>query len=207
MHDWPLRRVATSLTFTAVCALTFNCAAPAKRPDPLKAYTSCRFDDGLQVVSVDRLPPGVEWRSVDTRSGSKSVSLADGYRVMLAYPNTDYFVNLKVEQSQAGMFRWDKPTIVESMEWLASQGSGAAVPLEHTQIGGLDAFGFTQPSLTGSGVLSVYSLFDDKQEMVITAYILNQPPARRRFQTMEEYRTLRDRFLARYAACVAAHGG
>jgi hypothetical protein len=206
MHDARARSVATSLTLAAVCALTFACGAKAK-PDPLKPFTECRFDDGLQVVSVDRLPPGEEWRSVDTRSGSKSVSLADGYRVMLAYPNTDYFVNLKVEQSQAGMFRWDTATIVESMEWLASQGNGAAVPLEHTQIGGLDAYGFTQPSLNGGGVLSLYSLFDNKLEMVITAYVLNQPPQRRKFRTMEEYRTLRDRFLARYAACVAEHGG
>jgi hypothetical protein len=37
---------------------------------------------------------------------------------------------------------------------------------------------------------------------VTTIYLLNQEPEQRKFQTMEEYRSLRDKFLVSYASCI-----
>ena len=132
--------------------------------------------------------------------------MADGYRIMLAYPNTDNFVNLKVEMSASGKFSSDKKAIIEQMETMSSQAIGAAVPLEHTQMSGLDVFALSNPTVLGGGPLSFYSLFDDQRGIVITAYILNQKPDRRKFQTIEEYRALRDKFINKYVAYVAGHG-
>ena len=191
-----------------VCALTISGQVESKddtRPsDPLRAYTECRFDDGLEAVSVKRLPPNMQWRSVITKSGRMPVSMADGYRVMLAYPNTDYFVNLKIEASAAGRFGEDKKAIIEQMELLSSQVPGEAYPLEHTQMNRLDVFALNNPTILGGGPISFYSLFDDQHGVVMTAYILNQTPTRRKFQSIEEYRDLRDTFLSKYVACVTA---
>ena len=66
---------------------------------------------------------------------------------------------------------------------------------------GFEVHGLDREKLEG-GVLGVYLLFDNAPRVVTTIYFLNQEPQTRKFQTMEEYRALRDRFLGAYTACV-----
>ena len=66
---------------------------------------------------------------------------------------------------------------------------------------GLDVRGLDRDKLEG-GVLGLYLLLDDTGRMVTTIYFLNQEPKDRSFQTIEEYRVMRDRFLATYTACI-----
>src|SRR5258706_15462400 len=75
---------------------------PSDRPSPLVPYTNCPLSNGLASVSVERAPHLPMARPVETPSGTRGVSVADGYRVILAFPNTDPFVNLKIEISVAG---------------------------------------------------------------------------------------------------------
>jgi hypothetical protein len=49
----------------------------------------------------------------------------------------------------------------------------------------------------------LYLLFDDASRMVTTIYFLNQEPKDRSFQTIEEYRAMRDRFLSTYTSCAS----
>lgn len=57
------------------------------RSDDLKSYTSCRFSGGLDVVEVRRIPGnGLRYRTVQTPGGLRTISMLDGYRVMLAVP-------------------------------------------------------------------------------------------------------------------------
>ena len=51
-------------------------------------------------MEVDRLPKGNESRTVETSKGEREISLADGYRVMVAYNDKkDWFANIKAEKS------------------------------------------------------------------------------------------------------------
>ena len=68
-------------------------------------------------------------------------------------------------------------------------------------LSGLDVRGLDRDKLEG-GVLGLYLLLDDSSRMVTTIYFLNQEPRDRSFQTMEEYRGMRDRFLVTYTGCV-----
>jgi hypothetical protein len=43
---------------------------------------------------------------------------------------------------------------------------------------------------------------NDASRIVTTIYFLNQEPKDRNFQTIEQYRVARDRFLSTYAACI-----
>jgi hypothetical protein len=52
------------------------------------------------------------------------------------------------------------------------------------------------------GVLGIYLFFDNSAHVVTNIYLLNQEPQNRKFQTIEEYRQLRDRFLVSYSACI-----
>ena len=51
-------------------------------------------------------------------------------------------------------------------------------------------------------VIGTYVLFSDSDHKVITIYFLNQGPGTRKFQSIEEYRTLRDKFLTQYINCI-----
>jgi hypothetical protein len=181
--------------------------------------TQCDFVDGLRVVAVDRLPGEIRSRPIPTAEGLKSVSLADGYRVMLAYPGTEYFANLKIEMSEQSRFGDDKSAVRHSMDYLARQTSKEArvqVPVEHSNYRTLELFGYTFPTVDfcipnnppalGCGPISIYVIFKDSTRTIITAYLLNQRPNQRRFATFDEYVTLRDRFLDSYASCVSKVG-
>jgi hypothetical protein len=59
------------------------------------------------------------------------------------------------------------------------------------------------PPTLGGGPIGTYVLFDDSRKMIVTVYFLNQRAGRRQFRTIEEYRTLRNRFLEDYTTCIA----
>jgi hypothetical protein len=215
-----LKRIhAATVTLFAVL---LQAAAPSdafaqQRVDSLRPLTRCDFVDGLRIVALDRTPAEIQERQVMTALGVQRVSLADGYRVMLTYPASDFFANVKVERSQDSRYSNDKNAIVAHMEYLANQSSkeaGAMVPLEHKAYGGLDMYSFDFPTVDffiannpptlGGGPIGTYVLFDDARRLIVTVYFLNQRSERRRFRTIEEYRVLRDRFLERYVACLNA---
>lgn len=204
----------------AALALGFHQSAPSvfaqPRPDSLRPLTRCDFRDGLRIVSADRIPVEIRERQVVTPTGQQRVSLADGYRVMLAYPRTDFFANLKIEMSQDSRYSDDKKTVVESLKYLSNQSSmeaGVPVPLEHEAYKGFDVYAVNFPTIDfyiennpptlGGGPIGTYVLFDDSRKMIVTVYFLNQRPERRQFKTMEEYRILRERFLEDYTTCTA----
>jgi hypothetical protein len=143
-------------------------------------------------------------RPADSPNGKRLVSVADAYRVILAFPNTDPFVNLKIEVSVAGRYSEDKRAVLEQMQDFAASAKGVTVSLERSTRNGVDIAGLNNPSIESSQI-SLYSLFDDKETLIVTAYILNQVPERRAFKDMAAYKRLRDAFLQEYAQCMATN--
>jgi hypothetical protein len=199
-----MRRKLSALALALVAApFAWGQLLTPAAPSILVPYTMCTFSDQLAAVSVDRLNDTPMARTVNTASGSKPVSVADGYRVMLAYPNTDYFVNLKVEQSVAGRFAEDKQHIVEQMQEIVAHSSGRLVKLEQTTTKGIVVFGLNNRGIDTGGVVSFYTLFDETKGIVVTAYILNGDPQHRAFDNMAQYLKLRDKFVSAYVSCMA----
>lgn len=141
-------------------------------------------------------------RPVETAAGEQRVSVADGYRVMLAFPNADPFVNLKIEVSMPGRYATDKQTILEQMQHVADTVRPMPAKLERSVREGIDIAGLNRPGIEG-GALSFYTFFDDKEGIIASAYILNQLPERRAFQDVTQYRVLRDAFIEEYTACMS----
>jgi hypothetical protein len=177
-------------------------SAPQK--DPLEAYTSCQFSDGLQIVHVDPLAPGVVSREVDTDSGPREIDLQGGLRIMFAYPDTDFYANVKAELLPAANYPQLKQSLLANFNYLA-HGNTVNATL-HSPLNGFEVHGLDRDKLEG-GVLGIYLLFDDPAHAVTTVYMLNQEPNQRRFQTIGEYRSLRDSFLASYTACIRKNQG
>jgi hypothetical protein len=171
-------------------------------PKALVPYTSCVFPDGLRLVQVDPLAPGVSSRSVQTETGMQTIDLIAGERVLFAYPMTDFFANVKAEELPADRYAAQKQTLLENLHFLESQKSGpapaAALP---SGLHGFEVHGDDRRQLEGD-VLGMYLLFDDQTHVATTIDFLNQHAWARKFQTIDEYGRLRDSFLRVYTGCV-----
>jgi hypothetical protein len=184
----------------APAASAASAAAPAG--DPLEAWTSCYFPDGLQILSVEPLAANVTSRTVDTADGSEKIDLVAGKQVLFAWPFTDIFANVRAEELPADRYPALKAALLANLTWLESQPDGP----EHAQslsgnLHGFEVQGNNRRKLEGS-VLGMYLVFDDTTHVAATVSFLNQESWRRKFQTMDEYAKLRDRFLTTYTGCV-----
>lgn len=170
--------------------------------NPLRAYTSCYFSDGLQILSVEPLESGITSRSVDTAAGPQQIDLVAGERVLFAYPFTDYFANVKAEVLPADRYAAQKAALLANLTWLESQPGGPedAQSLPRN-LHGFEVHGNNRQRMEG-GVLGMYLLFDDAAHVATTVNFLNQESWRRKFQTMDEYARLRDQFLTTYTGCI-----
>ena len=174
-----------------------------ERDDSLKPFTSCDLADGLKIVQVDRLPKDVKSRSVKTSKGEQKVSLADGYRVMVAYnDHRDWFANIKAEKSITADYEQDKERVIENLKWAASTSKEleSQEPVK-VSFGDYEGYGTAKRTLTGD-MLGIYVLFSDADRTITTFYFINQNAKKKRFQTIEEWRVVRDNFLNTYTACV-----
>jgi hypothetical protein len=171
----------------------------------LALYTTCAFADGLQIVKVDPLSSGVTFRTVDTGAGQQRIDMAAGLRVMFAYPDADFYANVKVESLPAVTYSGEKKALVDNWQYLHMTNPGTT--LNYTLASPLNNFdirGFDREKLEG-GVLGIYLMFDDSSYVVSTFYFLNQDPRFRKFKSIEEYRKIRDAFLPAYTACIRAN--
>ena len=191
-----MRRISFLATCTLVLAVT---AGAAVAQDRLQNYANCTFSDGLMVVNTDALPATITSRPVETDDGTRHIDLEAGLRIMFAYPLQDFYANVKAERLPAAKFASGKQDLLANFQHLAHTNTintSLSSPMNGFEIHGLD-----RDKLEG-GVLGVYLLFHDTDATVTTIYFLNQQPLSRQFQTIEEYRTLRDRFLAAHTACI-----
>lgn len=175
----------------------------SKRDDSLKPFTTCELDNGLRIVQVDRLPKNVKSRTVTTSKGDQAISLADGYRVMVAYnDDRDWFANIKAEKSVTTEYELDKEVVIENLKWAASTSKEmeSQEPVK-ISVGEYEGYGTSKRTLVGN-TLGIYVLFSDVNHTITTFYFINQNPKRKRFQTIEEWRVLRDEFLKTYTTCL-----
>ena len=170
-------------------------------PSALLSYAGCPLGGNLAAVSINpRTTTAPPERTVATETGTAAVSVAEGYRVVLAFPDTDAFVNLKIERSVPGHYAADKQIVLDQLQSIAKRKAGGGGAVERSQDKGIDIAALNNSTLAG-GIVSVYQLFDDEQEVIATAYLLNNQ--RRAFQTYEQYQGLRDRFVGDLASCMA----
>lgn len=179
-----------------------NSLSAAPKPSVLDRYANCKFSDGMKVVQVDPLAPGVTSRSVDTTDGPKRIDLLAGERVMFAYTNTNFYANVKVELLPAANYPQLKQALVDNFQQMAI-GNAVNTAL-HSPLHGLEIQGVDR-NMSGGGVLGLYLLFDEAPHVAITVYLLNQNPKSGKFEAPEEYNRRRDQFLQEYTSCIQAN--
>jgi hypothetical protein len=170
----------------------------------LHDYESCNFDDGLQIVKIDSLPNGMQDRTVNTAQGPKVIHMLAGRRIMFAYGvGGDLFANVKPEVLPDDTWAAQRQSLLDEIAaMLASDHSTMPNKSLPDTLHGLEVHGFDRTELKG-GTLGFYLLFDNARHIATSIYLLNQQPLTRRFQTIEQYRRLRTRFLSTYTGCIA----
>jgi hypothetical protein len=172
--------------------------------DALREYESCTFDDGLQIVKIDSLPPGVQQRTINTTQGSKTIHMIAGRRIMFAYGvGGDFFANVKPEVLPDGSWDTEKQGLLDEIAAMIASDHDTMPNTSLPQtMHGLEVHGLDRTQLKG-GTLGFYVLLDNAHHIATSVYLLNQEPLTRRFQTIEQYRSLRTRFLTTYTGCIA----
>jgi hypothetical protein len=154
------------------------------------------------MVDTSPLAPGIHERTVQTSKGRRQIPIVEGRRVMFAYPDKDFYANVKVEILPEKNYAETRQSLIDNFDYMLNSEAGNTRNYGLKPVlNGLDVRGLDRDKLEG-GVLAVYLLLDDPSRMVTTIYLLNQEPNDRSFQTLEEYRVQRDRFLATYTSCV-----
>jgi hypothetical protein len=196
---YPVRVIFAAMV---LCGAGAACAQDSP-PDPLRPLTTCAFGQDLRPESVDRWPAGTPWRSVKTSTGTMQVSVADGYRMLLAFPDTAPFVNLKLERSQPGRLAADRTAILAQMTSFAATPGAKVAPFKVVERNGVEIMALNNPALGGGDVISIYTLISEKTNVIATAYLLDQKQERRKFKNYEQYQALRDDFIFALAVCMA----
>ena len=198
-----LSLLSTLLMLCIGFSATASFGQSPERDDSLKRFTSCGLENGLRIVQVDRLPKNTKSRTVKTSQGDRKISLADGYRVMVAYnEHRDWFANIKAEKSFTAEYQRDKEGVIENLKWAASTTSDLESPeLLKVSFNGYEGYGTSKRALTGN-LLGIYLLFSDVDHTITTIYFINHNANRKRFQTIEEWQAVRDEFLKTYTTCV-----
>ncbi|MGI8766263.1 MAG: hypothetical protein ACR2KM_07100 [Gemmatimonadaceae bacterium] len=166
--------------------------------DNLRQYIGCNLGEKVSVEESDeRAQPFV--RSIPSAAGLNDVVVLHGVSLHIAYAGTP-FVNFKAERLAS--FDSAKRSLLQNLRFLAEASTGmeAKTP-RRSSLNGFDIHAINRTTLSG-GVQSVYLLFRDADQTVVTLYILNTPREAPRFSTIEQYRVLRDRFVQTYTACV-----
>jgi hypothetical protein len=122
---------------------------------------------------------------------------------MVAYnDDRDWFANIKAEKSITTEYEQDKELVIEGLKWAASTSKDleSQEPVK-VSVGEYEGYGTSKRTLVGN-MLGIYVLFSDANHTITTLYFINQNPKRKRFQTIEEWRVLRDEFLKTYTTCL-----
>ena len=157
---------------------------------------------------------------------TERISIASGYRAMYAYPDTEYFANVRIEQSVPGSYDTDKKKVIDFITYLYE--SKSALISEHlrnnpelkaeidkVKARGKDYFTFEQSNYRNfeyisytenvigltEHTISHIHIFVPKNDIILTAYLLSQKKAK--FATIEEFLRLRQQFLEGYIEYLA----
>lgn len=194
----------SAATISAQTATPTPQKASSEESTALHEYESCSFDDGLQIVKIDSLPPGEQERTIHTMHGTKTIRMLAGRRIMFAYGlGGNSFANVKPEVLPAASWEQDKENLLDEIQAMlrADFNTRPTTSLPRT-MHGIEVHGLDRTELKG-GTLGFYVLFDDAHHIATSVYLLDQEPLTRHFQTIEQYRDLRTRFLDRYTGCIA----
>ena len=164
-----------------------------------QCYISFKTATNLTVSSLDRLPKSSEKsRSLKTNDGEVKVSRIDGYRVLYNNDKETPFVNLKVELSDKKSYTKDKQNILENLKYLnSSSKSMETKDLIELEFYSYKVYGLSRGTIETCSTLGIFVMFPGNG-VTVYFYFNNMKPEYRNFESLDDYKEQRDRFIDEY---------
>ncbi|MEJ7643724.1 MAG: hypothetical protein WKF87_03960 [Chryseolinea sp.] len=153
----------------------------------------------MTAQAADRLPESPEKvRQVKTNKGEVAITRIDGYRVFYNNSKNAPFVNLKVELSDNRAYPTDTVGLVENLKYMnsASQGMETKDIIELT-LNGYRIYGLSRGSIEKGSTLGTFIMFPG-DNTTIYFYFNNMTPEFRNFDSLEDYKKQRNKFMDDY---------
>ena len=180
-----------------LCIIGLSCVTAEDKIQ--KCLISFQGSNGLTAQTADRLPETAEKvRQLKTNSGEVAITRVDGYRVLYKNNKNVPFVNLKVELSDSKAYQVDTIGLIENLKYMnsASQGMETKDILE-LSFNGYKIYGLSRNSIEKGSTLGTFIMFPGN-DITVYFYFNNLPPDLRTFESLEDYKTQRDKFIDDY---------
>ncbi|MER3632686.1 MAG: hypothetical protein C4325_11445 [Blastocatellia bacterium] len=177
----------------------------------LKTYTVCPTSETeFVVLGVRRVDKNTNHTLArETADGVKGISRTDSYDVLVTFKDKTRFANLRPDRSDPKQYETDKKVALENLQYYNNTGKfmSSSKPEEKT-FNGFSTYSIYRSELIGNQ-LGTSLIFDDTNKMITTIYFINAPKNSNGniYKTIEEWSTLRERFLDSYTSCVAKNLG
>lgn len=164
-----------------------------------QCYISFKTATNLTVDNPDRLPETSEKvRIIKTENGEVEVTRIDGYRILYKNDKKAPFVNLKVELSEIKSYTKDQKNLIDNLKYLNSHSTGMETKdLIELEFNGYKIYGLSRGSIEAGSTLGTFVTFPGNG-VVVYFYFNNMKPEYRNFESLDDYKKQRDRFIDEY---------
>jgi len=159
-------------------------------------FISFKNATGLTAKEPERLPENAEKvRKLKTENGEVETTRVDGYRVLYNNDKNVPFVNLKVELSERNSYETDKKMLIENLRYLNSHSAG--MEWVELNVNGYKIWGSSRETIENGMFLGTFVMFPGNG-VTVYFYFKNLKPEYRNFESVDQYKKLRDQFINEY---------
>jgi hypothetical protein len=164
-----------------------------------QCYISFKTATSLTTADPDQLPENSEKvRTVKTDNGEVEVTRIDGYRVLYNNEKKAPFVNLKVELSENKYYDNDQKNLIKNLKYLNSHSQNMETKdLLELEFNGYKVYGFSRAAIETGSTLGTFVMFPGNG-VTVYFYFNNMKPEYRNFESVDDYKKQRDRFMDEY---------
>jgi hypothetical protein len=183
---------STLLLTTLLLSFTF-------RNEISECYFSFKSATSLTPAAPDRLPePSRKSRIVKTDNGEVEVTCTDGYRVLYNNDKNVPFVNLKVELSEKKAYDKDRKNLIDNLKYLNAHSTNMETKdLIELEFNGFKIYGLSRGTIETGSTLGTFVMFPGNG-VTVYFYFNNLKPEVRNFESLDDYKKQRDRFIDEY---------
>lgn len=164
-----------------------------------ECFIAFKSATNLTALSAERLPETSEKsRKLNTFNGEVEVTRLDGYRVLYNNKKGAPFVNLKVELSEKSAYLKDQKNLIDNLKYLnASSTTMETKDLVELEFNGYKIQGLSRGTIETGSTLGIFVMFPGN-DVTVYFYFNNLQPQYRNFETLNDYKMQRDRFMDEY---------
>jgi len=188
----------------SILLLTITFLSFTNKNEISKCLISFKNASNLTPAEPERLPESSEKvRTVKTDNGEVEVTRIDGYRVLYNNEKKVPFVNLKVELSDKNSYDNDQKNIIENLKYLNSHSTGMETKdLIELEFNGYKIVGLSRGTIETGSTLGTFVMFPGNG-VTVYFYFNNLKPEYRNFESVEDYKKQRDKFMDEYTKYLA----